>query len=268
MAVDLPPADWPVAFIEEFDELRLGGPQRPGGVVWATTYPWGGRTNPPNRELQLYVDPGWRGRDGRPSGLDPFSVRDGVLTITARPVPPEDRGRHDGFAYASGMLTSYGSFSQTYGYFEMRARMPEGRGLWPAFWLLPVHRGWPPEIDVVEVLGHRPHDVWLTLHTGAGGRHQQIQRRITGPDTSAGFHTYGLRWTPATITWFLDGQAVAEVPTPADMHQPMYALANLAVGGTTPGTPDSSTRFPAEFRIDYIRVHRMPAPDKTGGEAR
>jgi beta-glucanase (GH16 family) len=253
-----PPTHWPVAFAEEFEELHLA--DRSDAATWATTYPWGARTNAGNRELQLYLDRGWRDRNGRPGASDPFSVEGGVLTITARQLPVEERGRHEGFRYVSGIITTYPSFAQTYGYFEMRARLPAGRGLWPAFWLLPVSQRWPPEIDVFETVGQRPEEVAMTLHSGAGGRHSQVQHTHRGIDTSAGFHTYGLAWTPATITWYLDGRRVAQAETPPDMHQPMYMLANLAVGGTMPGRPAAATPFPAEFRIDYVRAYRMPEP--------
>jgi Ca2+-binding RTX toxin-like protein len=74
-------------------------------------------------------------------------------------------------------------------------------------------------------------------------------------DTSAGFHTYGVDWEPDFITWYVDGQQVFQTATPADMNKPMYMIANLAVGGDWPGSPDGSTTFPATMQIDYIRAY-------------
>ncbi|MCC0062932.1 MAG: family 16 glycosylhydrolase [Defluviimonas sp.] len=120
-----------------------------------------------NGPPSLYVNPTMTRRDGAPLGLDPFRVADGLLHIAAAPIPADDladvgailrRAGYDQAAidkvrYYSGSLSTWSSWAQTYGYFEMRARLPEGRGHWPAFWLVPAVDGWPPEIDIFEVLG-------------------------------------------------------------------------------------------------------------------
>jgi hypothetical protein len=147
------------------------------------------------------------------------------------------------------------SFSQTYGYFEMRAELPAGQGLWPAFWLLPANGTWPPELDVMEMLGNEPNRVYQTAHSGATGTHTMVSSSAVVSDTSAAFHTYGVDWEPDLITWYVDGQQVFQSATPADMNQPMYMIANLAVGGDWPGSPDGSTAFPATMQIDYIRAY-------------
>ena len=76
---------------------------------------------------------------------------------------------------------------------------------------------------------------------------------VSGDD----FHTYGLAWDKDQIAWFVDGREVRREPTPADMHKPMYMLANIASGGDWAGAPDNSTRFPATYAIDYIRAYRF-----------
>ena len=93
--------------------------------------------------------------------------------------------------FTSGVLTTYCIFSQAYGYFEMRARLPAGKGLWPAFWLLPTDQSWPPEIDIMEVLDDNPRKLYGTVHY----KSTKIQARIVAavPDTSQGFHSYGVR---------------------------------------------------------------------------
>lgn len=120
-----------------------------------------------NGPPSLYVNPSMLRQDGQPLGLDPFTIANGQLNIAAAPIPADDLAEvhslleRAGYTaeeaekvrYYSGSLSTRSSWAQTYGYFEMRARLPEGRGHWPAFWLLPAVDGWPPEIDIFEVLG-------------------------------------------------------------------------------------------------------------------
>ncbi len=128
--------------------------------------------------------------------------------------------------------------------------------MWPAFWLLPTNGGWPPELDVMEVVGSKPDALVTTVHWDQNG-HQMVNKDTVVPGlSSGGMHTYGVDWQPDTITWYLDGKQVYEAATPADMHQPMYMLANLAAGGQWAGQPDGSTNH---MLIDYIRAYsEMP----------
>ena len=228
--------------------------------VWGAKYWWGGRSLSSNGEKQYFADRTTTVIQQHPE-LDPFKIvadpsqaADGILTITANPSP--DTSLTDGLPYVSGMINTHGSFSQTYGYFEISAQVPSGQGLWPAFWMLPQSGNWPPEIDVLELLGHDPSTYYVGAHwEGADGSHQyQTSGVSTGIDLSQGFHDYGTMWTPDTITFYLDGQQVGSMATPEGMDEPMYLLAGLAVGGNWPGDPDASTMFPAEFLIDSIEV--------------
>ena len=106
-----------------------------------------GRKTKYNGEQQIYVDPGYEGRGMVPLGLNPFKVRDGVLSIVASRIPSDLKEMLFSNEYVSGVLTTQKSFSQKYGYFEIRAKIPLGTGVWPAFWLLANDGGWPPEID-------------------------------------------------------------------------------------------------------------------------
>jgi beta-glucanase (GH16 family) len=240
-------------FSEEFDTFR---PWRGRSGVWRTTYGDGThegldrRSLPTNGELQLYVDPDIQGPRGL-LGLNPFSLNRGVLEITAVPTPGELRPLLLNYAYMSGLITSQPSFSQTYGYFEMRARLPQGKGLWPAFWLLPVDQSWPPEIDVMESIGDSS-QVFVTTHSKVA-KVEGFEQRIA-PDV---FHTFAASWDEHNVIWYIDGREVGRHPTPGDMHKPMFMLANLAVGGHWPGSPDVSTKFPARYEIDYIRAYRF-----------
>ena len=117
-----------------------------------------------NGEQQIYVDPRYAGRATTPLGLDPFRVRDGVLSIIATRTPPELKSVLFDNEYISGILTTQSSFAQKHGYFEIRSKIPVGTGVWPAFWLLANDGGWPPEIDVVEGRGEGPGAFVMTTH--------------------------------------------------------------------------------------------------------
>lgn len=239
-----------LAFADEFETFRRFSGDR---GVWRTTFrdgngqdPFDLRTLRWNKELQLYVDAEFAGL-----GLDPFALRDGVLEISATRAPKA--GALGGFGYVSGLITTQPSFSQTYGYFEMRARLPRGKGVWPAFWLLPLDLSWPPEIDVMESIGD-PGKVYVTAHSTAV-RAEGVALSIA-PE---GFHTFAVAWDKDRLTWFIDGRQVSQRPTPPDLHKPMYMLANVAIGGDWAGAPDETTTFPATLAIDHIRAYRFAA---------
>ena len=228
--------------------------------TWRTNYGWGPPTAEASRSLpgesQVYADHAFKGTAPDALGLNPFHLTNNILEIWGEPAPDRVLPFIWGRRYISGLITTKRSFSQLYGVFEMRARLPKGRGFWPAFWLLPVDSSWPPEIDVFEVLGHDPAVLYANAHSKAGGEHTSEGVEISGPDLSADFHLYAVEWQKDEIRWYLDGVEIARAATPADAQKPMYLLANLAVGGNWPGQPDSSTQFPGILAIDYIRAYR------------
>ena len=183
-------------------------------------------------------------------GTNPFSISNGVLNITAS---PGSNPLHH--TYNSGAITTAATFAQEYGYFEMRAQLPSGQGFWPAFWLLPINNSWPPEIDIMEELGKDPTTDQIGLHSSVGSG---FSKAISGlPDLSTGFHTYGLSWQADTIKWYIDGNEVAEAPTPADMHQPMYMLVDLAVGTNGSWAGSTAASLPtAHMLIDYVHAYQ------------
>jgi serralysin len=264
------PTGWKLTFSDEFKTFDpVGGP-------WMTTYPWTwsglkSTTNEGNNELQAYVSPTYKGTSSTPLGLNPFSVvqdpsdsTDGMLKITAQPTPSglqqyvKDSGGKS-LPYTSGMISSYATFEQKYGYFEMRADIPSGMGMWPAFWMLPKDLSWPPELDVMESIGKYPTTVYGTAHYSDAGQHKFHSAWSIGPDLTVGFHTYGAEWNPKEIIWYLDGQEYGRTNTPPEMNKSMYLIANLAVGGDWPGSPDAKTPFPAEMQIDYIKAYTKDA---------
>lgn len=212
---------------------------------------WRARTLVTNGEAQIYVDPGYAGAGSRPLKLNPFEIRDGVLRITADRTPETLLPLLENHAFVSGLITSRHSHIQQYGYFEIRARMPEGRGLWPAFWLHRVGQ-WPPEIDVFEVLAADPETVYVTAHWREDADDRQSGCRLLVDEAHKTFHLYGVLWTESDIAFFVDRKAVAAIEVKPEMDGPMYMMANLAVGGHWGGPPDETTSFPSALEIDWI----------------
>ena len=162
--------------------------------------------------------------------------------------------------FLSGIITSYDSFRFLYGRVEARARMPAGKGLWAAFWLLNgyYHQDQPedPEIDIIEAIGDTTTTGNFAYHYGDGVDRFSSEGQAVIADFSADFHTYGVEWTPGRIIWTVDGRETHRVEGDKVSSEQMYLLANLAVGGDFPGSPDETTRFPATYEIDYIRVYQ------------
>jgi beta-glucanase (GH16 family) len=183
--------------------------------------------------------------------------------------------------YTSGRLDTKGKFTPVYGRFEIRAKMPSGKGLWPAYWLYPQNRNWEmeylmaeavangkeriipeerpwySEIDIMESLGHEPNVLYGTLHyctfdgqkkSSSGTWHGEV-------DYSKDFHIYALEWEPDSIRWFIDDHLI-HATTEGIPHTPHYLILNTAIGGTWPGNPDTTTTFPQFHDIDYVRVYQ------------
>lgn len=217
---------------------------------WQRRYKWGEAVI--NGELQAYID-------------DAFVVQSGLLSIVGNKAPGQYAGQS--FAYTSGVICSV--HEQTYGYFEARLKVPKGQGLWPAFWLLgAVGTTGVNEIDVMELLGHEPTKAYMTVHWGPsyGAGHQSDGSDFSGPDFSADFHTFGLAWDADKIVWSIDGVDRKTHTGPGVPQVDMYLILNLAIGGGWPGAPDSTTSFPANYVIDYVRAYQR-TPDAGAGGA-
>lgn len=218
---------WRYTFGDEFNGKQLDRSK------WQTAYGSGG-----NGEQQYYAP-------------EAFHIGNGLLKIRATATS------QFGYEYTSGIIQTQTSFGQQYGNFQMRARLPRGQGLWPGFWLLPVSKSYPWEIDVFELLGHEPQTIYLTHHwRDAEGEHRKQQITYSGPDFSEEFHTFEVIWNAHEIVWYVD--KVEQFRTSRGVPQePMFILANLAVGGSWSGSPDESTPFPSDYEIDYIRVYQQ-----------
>lgn len=238
---------WELVWHDEFD----------GDALDRTN--WGfntGGTGFGNNELQYYTD-----------SSDNAFVEDGLLVIQAL------EGRTRGLPYSSAKVWTLGLHTWRYGRFDIRARLPEGQGLWPAFWMLPMfsnYGGWPHggEIDIMELLGHEPDTVHGTLHYSDADGHVFSGTSYTLEEGtfSEDFHVFSLIWEEDQIQWFVDGELYqtqtewqtrnAEFPAPFD--QELYLMINLAVGGDWPGSPDETTIFPQRLEVDYVRVYQEP----------
>ncbi len=249
-----------MTFDDEFNMFSNSPDGSPG--TWMTTFPYTGeaqRTLPANYEAEYYSDSS--------VGENPFTLTNGVLNISATPAAAGSNPY--GLPYDSGLITTYRSFSQLYGYFEVRAELPSGTGLWPAFWLVPASNQYTAELDVFESIGADATHIYSSVHGSTAGTWQNITRSFAVPNTSTGFHTYGVDWEPTTTTFYVDGKATGSEPTPSSMNQPMYLLLNVAVGGngSWPGAPDAQTTFPAAMHVDYVRAFATSNTSSVGGSA-
>ena len=243
--------DYELIFAEEFDgdSLDLN--------LWNTAYLWGDELII-NEEEQHYVD-----IENEPDfGFNPFDVSGGTLKITSAPTPPELADRANGQPYLSGVITSYDSFQFTYGYAETRAKMPFGKGLWPAFWLLNAFYGDDdPEIDIMEFIGDDQDVAYHTYHYYDNGELRSTQSHpVPGIDFVGDFHTFAVDWRPGLLIFYVDGRETHRISDPRVSDQEMYIIANTALGGWWAGSPNAETEFPAEYEIDYIRVYQKSGP--------
>jgi beta-glucanase (GH16 family) len=240
------------AFTDDFD-----GPA--GSAVDGSKWQLETGDNVSNHERQYYT-----------SGTDNAALDgQGNLVITAK---KENPGNYQCWygpcEYTSARLNTANTFTTTYGHVEARMKVPQGQGMWPAFWMLGNDigsAGWPAcgEIDVMENVGFEPSTVHGTLHgpgySGGGG----IGAGYTLPNGEKfadGFHTFAVDWSPDKVTWSVDGN-VFQTRTPADVggnrwafDHPFFLILNLAVGGDWPGDPDGNTSFPQRLVVDYVHV--------------
>ncbi len=166
-----------------------------------------------------------------------------------------ERLAQGGRPYTSGLIETKNKFSQTFGRIEARMRLPGTQGIWPAFWMLPQSGAWPPEIDIMELLGHDPTRVYMSNHWGSWPNVSSWTDNYVGPNFTSGFNTFAVEWYSNRIEFFVNGvrrathnQGVPQIP--------FYIIFNTAVGGDWPGNPDGSTVFPQYMRVDWVRVYQ------------
>lgn len=229
--------DMPLTFDEPFDTLSVSawGP----GTRWIAHTPWSGDFGGAR-----FADPGQR---------TPFKTENGILRIEAKRDPEGD--------WQSGLLASVDAkgngFAQQYGYFEMRARLPVGPGVWPAFWLIGKDRSKSTaEIDVMEFYGDKPDGYSSVIHVWHRDDKDDSQFsriEVFGDADPRDFHTYGVKIDSEFIRMYFDRKLVWKAETRPEHRQPMYMLLNLAlVEKTADQAPDPSHMF-----IDYVRAYDL-----------
>jgi beta-glucanase (GH16 family) len=243
---------WELVWADEFDQPDGSAPDmkkwnhQQGGSGWG------------NGELQHYTDT-----------IENSFIQDGMLVIRA------NQEYMMGRDYTSARLTTQFKGDWTYGRYEIRAKLPNTQGIWPAFWLLPSrarYGGGPAggEIDIMELVGSEPGRAYGTLHFGnPPERSTNYYDLPAGTTYSDDFHIFALEWEPDEIRWYVDdnlfhlesewfttGRKDAQPPAPFD--QDFYLLINVAVGGHWPGRPDETSVFPQMLYVDYVRVYQHP----------
>ncbi|MDO4562362.1 MAG: glycoside hydrolase family 16 protein [Clostridia bacterium] len=192
-------------------------------------------------------------------------VENGILKLKGENIKqPESEGKVAQFSgqsipvnYTTGAVNTHHKWNFNYGYFEGSFKMPKGKGLWPAFWML--KDGWPPEIDMFEILCSKPRQVLTNYHYGPSwdntGSFYQAHGDV-GVDLTEDFHTYGYKWTPTSMSWYFDGKQLGKTYTDKSRiseSDGMYIIINLAIDGWD-GAPDTTTPWPAYFECDWVRV--------------
>jgi beta-glucanase (GH16 family) len=244
-----PPTAWTLVWSDEFNGNALDGTKwsvQTGDGCAIGLCGWG------NNELQWYQP-------------DNVQVSDGILTITARREPAGDR------SFTSARIRTLNHGDWRYGRFEIRARLPQGQGLWPAIWMLPsdsLYGRWAAsgEIDIVEVVGNEPARAHGTLHYGGvfpANEYTGDWYQLDSGSFADDFHTFALEWEEGEIRWYVDGVHYqtqtdwysTNAPYPAPFDQRFHLVMNVAVGGNWPGSPDLTTPFPQTLDVDWVRVY-------------
>ena len=251
------PTVWSLAWSDEFNGPNGSAPDSSKWSFDIGGNGWG------NNELETYTN-----------RLVNADLEGGSLVIKAL---KESLIGSDGISrnYTSARLLTRNKFTQTFGRFEARIKLPFGQGIWPAFWMLGDNigtSGWPNcgEVDVMENIGREPSIVHGTFHgpgySGAGGVSASYTL-TNGKKFSDDFHTFAVEWEPNVMRFYVDG-LLYKTRTPADLpagttwvfDHPFFIILNLAVGGTWPGNPDATTVFPQAMQVDYVRVYQRATP--------
>ena len=255
------PAGYTLVFADEFDGSGLPDPARWDFATENNATGWG------NQEKQHYTA----------RRMENARLEGSRLIIEARAETLPEAG---GKAYTSARLVTRGRAAWTYGFIEVKAKLPCGRGTWPAIWMLPEDPAakWPKggEIDIMEHVGFEPGKVHHSVHTGAFNFASGTQKTagFAVPSACTAFHRYQLMWTPDFLVMGVDDEArfmfrkVAGGRDRWPFDKPMHLLLNIAVGGTWGGQQGIDPKaFPARMEIDHVRVYqRAPATPATSSK--
>ena len=235
------------------DEFNLGVGKQANSAIWGYNV---GATGWGNNELEDYTALAANSH----IIADPNATDGLALQIQAIQTSPG--------VYTSARLLTQGNVNQQYGYIEARIRMPYGQGIWPAFWMLGSNIntvGWPAcgEADIMENIGSVPNTNWGSLH--APNYNPSLTYVLGSPTVyNTAYHLFQLSWTPNALTFYVDGNAYHSQNVNNDsawpFNNPMFFILNCAVGGSWPGNPDSTTIFPQNMLVDYVRVYHLTGP--------
>ena len=251
------PPTWTLVWSDEFDGPAGSSFDPAKWVAEVGGSGWG------NQEREYYTT--------RPENIALDGNGHLVFTARAEPAPTNLSCWYGSCRYTSARIKTKGLFSQTYGRFEARIRIPRGQGLWPAFWMLGDNIdavGWPRsgEIDIMENIGREPNVVHGTLHGPgySGGAGIGAPYTLASGAFADEFHSYAVEWTPGLVAWFVDDTKYfqttqANIPSGATwvFDHPFFLLLNVAVGGAWPNDPDATTTFPQQMMVDYVRVYKV-----------
>ncbi len=212
-----------------------------------------------NNEMQLFTD-----------RTENIRVENGHLVIEARKDRPNIQGTVR--EYSSGRVRTKHRGDWKYGRIEVRAKLPEGKGLWPAIWMLPTEDKYGPwaasgEIDIMELVGHEPNKVLGTLHFGdvwPKNQHAGSSYQLPQGTFAEDFHVFAIEWEQGEIRWYVDDKLTQtqnqwnskSAAFPAPFDQAFHLVLNVSVGGNLPGPPNATTKFPQQMRVDYVRVYQ------------
>lgn len=246
------PADYTLVWADEFDKAGLPDTSKWGYDTHANKGGWY------NNELQYYSGP--RKENARVEG--------GRLIIEVRKERRSSEPDYGGQDYSSTRLITNGKASWTYGFFEIRAKLPCGKGIWPAIWTLgTTGGGWPSngEIDILEHVGWDPGRVHGNIHTKAYNHtiHTQKGAWTMVPSTCSDFHDYQVLWTKDRIVIGVDGKGYMAFDKPAHANKdqwpfdaPQYLLLNIAVGGWGGVQGIDAAAFPGKMEVAYVRIYQ------------
>lgn len=253
--VSFVPEGYTLVWSDEFDDTPSG---LPDDKWWFET----GNSGWGNNEPQCYVD--------RVLGADTVAkIRDGKLTITAYKLaePYAESQPTSGAEIISARMNTRSAW--TYGYFEMKAILPGGRGTWAAFWMLPQNfKSWPldGEIDIMEYVGYRPDVTQASVHTDAYNHVAGTEKTATrsAPGAERKLYTYALLWTEDVIKGYFEGREYFSFANDKagdkrtwPFSEPFYLKLNLAIGGNWGGSQGiDNAIFPSKYVIDYVRVYQ------------
>jgi beta-glucanase (GH16 family) len=241
------PIGYHLVWADEFDHDGLPDPAK-----WA--YDTGmNKAGWHNRELQYYAGP----------RAENAVVRHGRLVVTARKESLASAPDWGGQRYTSTRLVTQGRQHWTYGFFEIRAKLPCGKGTWPAIWMLNRDIDWPAggELDIVEHVGREPGRVFSTVHTAAGHGGNGHGAATQVSDACSAFHDYQMHWTAERVLFGIDGKAHYEYPNPRQGRErwpfdgPQFLILNIAIGGDLGGAVDDKV-FPVAMEVEHVRVYQ------------